>query len=189
MFLEEAAIRYVFRDFKLGQRPNKEDLRSLAESWDDDYAEAPFCNSGDFDLDDLSDECPESWCVTKTGNLGEGESRIAIVAINYDGERQLDLELENINIAAFNICGLFALNAGDSHEEVFGEEWESREEFEEKIVLFMHKYKGVVCDEEILESSLDSMQEDLGEWLECIDNPPSQEAIDEKLANLKKMFG
>jgi hypothetical protein len=189
MFLQEAAIRYVYKDFDHGKIPTINDIKELAEKWESEYAESPFCNSGDFDIDDLKEVIPGTWNVEETGQLTEGQCRIAIAAVNYNGERDLNLDIDNIQLQAFNLCGLSVINAIENHEDVFGEEWDTREPFEDKIVLFMYKYPSLNCDPEILESPLDSIEDAFDEWIDCIENPPSQEKLDSKLEMLKKMFG
>lgn len=189
MFLEEAALRFVYKDFPSGAKPTIADIKALAESWDDEYAEAPFCNPGDFDIDDLREEMPGSWSVEETGQLDEGQCRIAIISINYNGERQLDLEQEDVNLEAFNLCGLNVLSAGERHEEVFGEEWYSDEPFGDMAVLFMYRYPALDCDPEIMEAPLDAFEESFDEWIDCIDNAPTQEDLDKKNELLKSLFG
>ena len=189
MFLEEASVRFVYKDFPAEVRPTIDDVRALNVSWDGEYAEAPFCNAGDFDLDDLKSDAPDSWSFDETGELDEGQCRIAIVAINYNGNRQVNLQEEAVEIEAFNLCGLSVLSGGEKHDEIFGEEWYSEEPFGDKTVLFMHKYPNLNCDPDIFEASLDEVEASFGEWIDCIENPPSQEDLDNKAALLKNLFG
>jgi hypothetical protein len=189
MFLEEASVRYVYKDFPAGVKPTIDDVRALNATWDEEYAEAPFCNAGDFDIDDLKAETPDSWSFDEIGQLDEGQCRIAIVAINYNGERQINLQEEAVTIDVFNLCGLSVLSGGEKHEEIFGEEWYSDEPFGDKAVLFMNKYPNLNCDSEVFEASLDEIDAHFDEWLDCVENPPSQGDLESKAALLKSLFG
>jgi hypothetical protein len=189
MLLEEAAVRYVYKDFAPGTKPTIDDIKALNDSWDDEYAESAFCNTGDFGVDDLKAKMPASWKLEDTGRLDEGECRIAIISVNYNGERQVDFECEDVRIEAFDLCGLMILNAGEKNEDVFGEEWYSEEPFGDKTVLFMYRYPNLDCEPEVLEAPLDEFEESFSEWIDCIDNPPTQEDLDEKNALLKSLFG
>jgi hypothetical protein len=189
MFLEEAAVRYVYKDFAAGVKPTIDDVRALNATWDEEYAEAPFCNTGDFDIDELKAEMPDSWTFDEIGQLDEGQYRIAIVAINYNGERQVNLQEEAVTIEAFSLCGLSVLSGGERHEEIFGEEWYSEEPFGDKAVLFMYKYPSLNCDPEVFETSLDEIEGQFDEWIDCVENPPSQEDLDSKAALMKNLFG
>ena len=189
MFLEEMVVRYVYKDFPAGAKPSIEDVKALNASWDDEYAEGPFCNSGDFDIDDLKAETPSSWTFNEIGQLEEGQCRIAITALNYMGERHLNLQVDNAEIKIFHLCGLRVLSAGEKHEEIFGEEWYSEEPFGDKTLMLMYKYPSLDCDPEVFAASLYHIEDQFDEWIHCLENPPTQEELDRKTALLKSLFG
>jgi len=189
MHLEEASVRYVYKDFAIGVMPTLDDVKALDSSWDDEYAEAPFCNDGEFNIEDLKEEASDSWSFNEIGQLDEGQCRIAIFSFCYGGEGHVNLQVSDVELKVFNACGIRVLSGGDKHEEIFGEEWYSEEIHGEKVVHLMYKFPNLNCDPEVYAHSLYGIEDQFDEWIESLKNPPSQEELDSRAALLKSLFG
>ena len=194
MFLEEALIRYVYKDYASTDDLTIENVNKLVEQFGDEYAEAPFCNLGDFDLDDLREYIPESWTILKTGSALPGQIRMAIVEIIYGVEQQFDTSVEGIELEAFELCGLHPLSCRDfeKHPDVFGEE-SYVPDAGTKSLLFSYTYPSLVAEDgnnvaDTDECGIDEVgviTEKLCEWKEWIENPSTQDEYDERMKMLR----
>lgn len=190
MFLEEAVIRYVYTDCSSIDDLSIERVKELVRQFDDEYAEAPFCNLGDFDLDDLRDYVPETWSIVKSGNVTPGTFRLAIAEIIYGAEQQFDTSIENVELEAFDLCGLYPLSCRDyeQHSDVFGEE-SYVPDAGRKSLLFSYTYPSLVAQDggSVTDNDECEIEDDgeivgkLSEWKEWIQNPSTQEEYDERM--------
>lgn len=194
MFLEEALIRYAYKDYSSVDDLAIESVNKLIQQFEDEYAEAPFCNLGDFDLDDLREYVPDSWSILKTGNVPPGTFRLAIVEIIYGVVQQFDTSVEDVELEAFELCGLYPLSCQDfeRHYDVFGEE-SYVPDAGTKSLLFSYSYPGLVAEDgsnvtdtdECGINEDDVIVEKLTEWKEWIENPSTQEEYGERMKMLR----
>lgn len=194
MFLEEALIRYTYKDYASVDDLTIESVNKLIQQFDDEYAEAPFCNLGDFDLDDLREYVPDSWSILKTGNAPPGTFRLAVVEIIYGVEQQFDTSAEDVELEAFELCGLYPLSCRDfeRHPDVFGEE-SYVPDAGTKSLLFSYSYPDIVNEDGSNVTDTDEcgidvdelIAEKLNEWKEWIENPSTQDEYDERMKMLR----
>lgn len=190
MLLEEALIRYTYKDYSSIDDLSIETVKALVQQFDDEYAEAPFCNLGDFDLDDLREYIPDTWSIVKSGNVATGAFRLAVVEIIYGVEQQFDTSTENVELEAFDLCGLYPLSCRDfeQHPDVFGEE-SYVPDGGSKSLLFSYSYPSLVAQDggNVTDNDECEIEDDgviagkLSEWKEWIQNPSTQEEYDERM--------
>ena len=196
MFLEEALVRYAYKDYASVDDLTIESVNKLIEQFDDEYAEAPFCNLGDFDLDDLREYVPESWTILKSGGALPGTIRLAVVEIIYGVEQQFDTSIEDIELEAFELCGLYPLSCRDfeKHPDVFGEE-SYVPDAGTKSLLFSYSYPSLVAEDGSNVTDTDECEIDengtilgkLAEWKEWIEKPSTQDEYDERMKMMRSL--
>jgi hypothetical protein len=194
MFLEEAVVRYAYSDYDSLDYLTPESVKALVQKFDNEYAEAPFCNLGDFDLDDLREYVPASWRIIKSGSARPGMFRLAVVEIIYGVEQQFDTSIEDVELEAFDLCGLYPLSCRDfeKHPDVFGEETYVPDSGS-KSLLFSYSYPSLIAEDgsnvaDNDECSIDDdgvIAEKLIEWKEWIANPSTQHEYDERMKMLR----
>ena len=194
MFLEEALVRYAYKDFGSINDLTIESANELVQKFDDEYVEAPFCNLGDFDLDNLREYIPGSWSIIKSGSVLPGVFRLAVVQIIHGVEQQFDTSIEDVVLEAFDLCGLYPLSCRDfeKHPDVFGEE-SYVPDAGSKSLLFSYTYPSLIAEDGSNLSDNDEcgvddvklISEKLSEWKEWIENPSTQEQYDERIKMLR----
>ena len=64
-FLNRTNISYVTKKITNASELNENLIEELKKSFEEEAIDAPFCNDGDYDLDDLREDLPADWKLEK----------------------------------------------------------------------------------------------------------------------------
>ena len=64
-YLKQNNISYVSKIIKNSSELNLNLIEELENLFEEESVDAPFCNTGDVDLDDLEDDLPKGWTLKR----------------------------------------------------------------------------------------------------------------------------
>ena len=125
-FIKQTNISYVSKKIKDSSEVNSSLIDELESLFEAESADAPFCNLGDFDLDDFENELPKGWSLRREKiDLKPGEAMVVLAVIDYSAERYFDVDdYEDVEIVAYDIGGIYPL-AVESEEDPFMEDYQT----------------------------------------------------------------
>tara|TARA_Y100001968_G_scaffold130947_1_gene119522 strand:- start:1067 stop:1615 length:549 start_codon:yes stop_codon:yes gene_type:complete len=134
-FIKQTNISYVSKIIKSSSELNANLIEELETLFEKESIDAPFCNMGDVDLDDLESELPKGWTLRREKiNLQPGEAMVVLAVFDYAAKRYFDLEdYENVEIVANDLGGCYPLSV-DSEENPFMEDYQTSAS--ERTILF-----------------------------------------------------
>jgi hypothetical protein len=110
-FLETCNISYVTQIISDPADLTDELIASLKKRFEEEAIDSPFCNMGDYDLNDFYQDLPQGWTLTEDGKLEPGQARITLAIVDYGVEREIDFDgSEDIEVVAVDLGGIHALS-------------------------------------------------------------------------------
>ena len=82
-FLNSTNISYVTKKITKASELDENLIEKLKISFEEEAIDAPFCNDGDYDLDDLRSDLPSGWKLTEEKLIKPSEALIALTIIDY----------------------------------------------------------------------------------------------------------
>ena len=125
-YLKQNNISYVSKIIKNSSELNLNLIEELENLFEEESVDAPFCNTGDVDLDDLEDDLPKGWTLKREKTeLKPGEAMVVLSVIDYSAKRYFDInDYKNVDIVAFDLGGLYPLSV-NSQENPFMEDYQT----------------------------------------------------------------
>ena len=118
-FLNSNNISYVTKKITNASELNEDLVNELKKSFEDEAIDAPFCNEGDYDLDDLRDDLPDDWKLREEELIKPTEALITLAIIDYSVDREIDFDAFNdIELIAHRLGGCYPLSV-ESEEDPF----------------------------------------------------------------------
>ena len=121
-FLRSSNISYVTVEIEDPNELNAELIDDLHKKFEEEAIDAPFCNDGDYDIDDLKSDLPEGWTIREIPSK-KSSALIILAEISYNASRDIDFDaFEHCELEYCRLCGcypIFACNA-DSENDPFG---------------------------------------------------------------------
>ena len=167
-FLNNTNISYVTKVIKTSSELNDDLLEILKKDFNEGAIDAPFCNSGDYDLDDLRDDIPSGWNLTEENLINPGEALIVLAKIDYSAERDIAFDsFDEVELVAFDLGGIYPLSV-ISEEDPF--ETDSRTFENDMTIMFRVCYADGEFDND--ECEIDEFSEKCSEWKEWLEITP-----------------
>ena len=115
-FLKQNNISFVSKIIKTSSELNLNLINELEKLFEEESVDAPFCNTGDVDLDDLAADLPAGWTLKKEKtNLKPGDAMVVLSVIDYSAKRYFDVkDLKNVEIVAYDLGGIYPLSVNSS---------------------------------------------------------------------------
>ena len=108
-FLRSTNISYVTVEIEDPSELNAELIDNLHKKFEEEAVDAPFCNSGDYDIDDLKDDLPEGWSLSKMPSKKSG-ALIILAEINYNASRDIDFDaFDSCDLKYCRLCGCYPI--------------------------------------------------------------------------------
>ena len=125
-YLKQNNISYVSKIIKNSSELNLNLIEELENLFGKESVDAPFCNTGDVDLDDLEDDLPKGWTLKREKTeLKPGEAMVVLSVVDYSAKRYFDInDYKNVEIVAFDLGGLYPLSV-NSLENPFMEDYQT----------------------------------------------------------------
>ena len=163
-FLNNTNISYVTKVIKTSSELNDDLLEILKKDFNEGAIDAPFCNAGDYDLDDLRDDIPSGWNLTEENLINPGEALIVLAKIDYSAERDIAFDsFDEVELVAFDLGGIYPLSV-ISEEDPF--EIDSRTFENDMTIMFRVCYEDGEFDND--ECDIDEFSEKCSEWKEWL---------------------
>ena len=143
---------------------NIDKIINIIRSFNEEAIDAPFCNLGDYDLDDLRDDIPSGWNLTEEKLINPGEALLVLAIIDYSAERDIAFDSFNdVELVAFDLGGIYPLSV-ISEEDPF--EIDSLTFENDMKIMFRVCYEDGEFDDD--ECVLDEFSEKCNEWKEWL---------------------
>ena len=117
-FLKQNNISFVSKIIKTSSELNLNLINELEKLFEEESVDAPFCNTGDVDLDDLAADLPAGWTLKKEKtNLKPGDAMVVLSVIDYSAKRYFDVkDFKNVEILAYDLGGIYPLSVKSSED-------------------------------------------------------------------------
>ena len=117
-YLKKNNISYVCKIIKTSSELNLNLIDELEKLFEEESVDAPFCNIGDVDLDDLENNLPVGWTLKKVkSNLKPGDAMVVLSVIDYSAKRYFDVkDFKNVEIVAYDLGGIYPLSVNSSED-------------------------------------------------------------------------
>jgi len=161
-FLKTCNISYVTQIISDPADLTDELITSLKKRFGQEAIDAPFCNLGDYELDDFYQDLPQGWSLKEEGKLEPGTARITLAVVDYGVEREIDFDgSEDIEVVATDLGGIHALSvSSDDGENPFSSDFTTTASAQS--LLFSICWPGDEVDND--ECSLEEYAESLETW-------------------------
>ena len=123
-FLNSTNISYVTKKITNASELNENLIVELKKSFEEEAIDAPFCNDGDYDLDDLRDDLPADWKLKEEELIKPYEALITLAIIDYSAEREIDFdEFDDVALNAHSLGGIYPLSVESVEEDPFSSDF------------------------------------------------------------------
>ena len=176
-FLETTNISYITKAVSKSSELNSDLIEELKKAFKEEAIDAPFCNDGDYDLDDLKEDLPSGWTLEEDDVIKPGQALLSMVEINYQAERHIDFDAyQKVNLVATKLGNIYPLSVSvESEEDPFTSDFVTTET--NKILLFKCVPKNleevqtdIYSPIDIDECSLEDFAESFETWKEWLDD-------------------
>ena len=163
-FLNRTNISYVTKKITNASELNENLIEELKRSFEEEAIDAPFCNDGDYDLDDLREDLPADWKLREEELIKPSEALITLAIIDYSVEREIDFdEFNEVSLVAHKLGGCYPLSV-ESDEDPFESDFTTFDT--DMTILFRVCYEdGEVDEDECQIEDFSKNKDDWKEWL------------------------
>ena len=102
-FIETTCVTYITRIISSPEEITPGLVESLIDEFNTNPLWSPFCNQGDYDIDDLKSDLPPGWILSEDEKLPIGSGRISIVALDYEASNTFELRGNQGKVIAYDL--------------------------------------------------------------------------------------
>ena len=171
-FLRSTNISYVTIEIEDPNELNAELIDNLHKKFEEEAVDAPFCNDGDYDIDDLKNDLPEGWSISKMPSKKSG-ALIILAEINYNASRDIDFDaFEYCDLEYCRLCGcypIFSCNS-ESDKDPFGGDFVTHDS-EKTLMIQTYDADGEYDEDEV---QAEDFADRLEDWRQMIADAKKQ---------------
>lgn len=161
-FIETTCVSYSTKIISSIDELTEGLLVELLAEYRDGPCLSPFCNTGDYDIEDLACDIPEDWTITEEGVILEGCSRLSLAAPSYESDNTIELRVGGGCVKYLNLGGLYPVMIEPRPDDIKSVIHVPIPQVESPFVLFAWNSpkEGVVVDE----CPVSGFTSSLGKW-------------------------